>query len=138
MFFKYRHQMEMLISFLYGLHLIAVNATKILVKQKLHIVPGTLPYLNLYRTRRYVARCCCYSFAKFGVVHHVKINYKEIIIYNILVPSSVESPFLFFDVTTPSGPWPPHSGGFQITHSDAPQSVGLLWTSDQLVAETST
>ena len=24
------------------------------------------------------------------------------------------------------------------THSDAPQSVGLLWTSDQLVAETST
>jgi len=28
--------------------------------------------------------------------------------------------------------------GFVITHNDAPQSVGLLWTSDQLVAETST
>jgi hypothetical protein len=27
---------------------------------------------------------------------------------------------------------------FSITHSDAPQSVGLLWTSGQLVAETST
>jgi len=27
---------------------------------------------------------------------------------------------------------------FLITHSDAAQSVGLLWTSDQLVAETST
>ena len=27
--------------------------------------------------------------------------------------------------------------GFFITHNDAPQSVGLLWTSDQLVAETS-
>ena len=27
---------------------------------------------------------------------------------------------------------------FQITHNDASQSVGLLWTSDQLVAETST
>ena len=27
---------------------------------------------------------------------------------------------------------------FQITHNDATQSVGLLWTSDQLVAETST
>ena len=27
---------------------------------------------------------------------------------------------------------------FQITHNDAPQSVELLWTSDQLVAETST
>ena len=25
-----------------------------------------------------------------------------------------------------------------ITHDDAAQSVGLLWTSDQLVAETST
>jgi len=25
-----------------------------------------------------------------------------------------------------------------ITHSDAPQSVGLLWTNDQSVAETST
>ena len=24
---------------------------------------------------------------------------------------------------------------FSITHNDAPQSVGLLWTSDQLVAE---
>jgi hypothetical protein len=30
------------------------------------------------------------------------------------------------------------SRGYVITHNDAPQSVGLLWTSDQLVAETST
>jgi hypothetical protein len=28
--------------------------------------------------------------------------------------------------------------GFVITHNDAPQSVRLLWTSDQLVVETST
>ena len=28
--------------------------------------------------------------------------------------------------------------GFLITHNDAPQSVGLLWRSDQSVAETST
>jgi hypothetical protein len=28
--------------------------------------------------------------------------------------------------------------GFLITHNNAPQSVGLLWMSDQLVAETST
>jgi hypothetical protein len=33
---------------------------------------------------------------------------------------------------------PPHTGGSEITHKDAPQSVGLLWTSDQPVAETST
>jgi len=28
--------------------------------------------------------------------------------------------------------------GFLITHNDAPQSVGLLWSSDHSVAETST
>ena len=34
-------------------------------------------------------------------------------------------------------PIPPVALGFLITHNDASQSVGLLWTSDQLVAETS-
>jgi hypothetical protein len=66
----------MLKSFLYGLHLITVNDTKKLAKQILHIVPGMLPYLYLYRALWYAARCCCYSFANFGVVHNVKINYK--------------------------------------------------------------
>jgi len=32
---------------------------------------------------------------------------------------------------------PPHLRGFYITHNDAPQSVGLLLTSDQPVAESS-
>jgi GMP synthase-like glutamine amidotransferase len=36
------------------------------------------------------------------------------------------------------GLWLPRPRGFLITHSDAPHSVGLLCTSDQLVAETST
>jgi len=31
----------------------------------------------------------------------------------------------------------PRRWGFHNTHSDAPQSVGLVWTSDQLVPETS-
>ena len=43
-----------------------------------------------------------------------------------------------FGATAPIGSGPPHSRRFCITHNDAPQSVGLLWTSDQLVAETST
>jgi hypothetical protein len=34
--------------------------------------------------------------------------------------------------------WLLRSRGFLITHNDAPKSVGLLWTSDHLVAETST
>ena len=38
-----------------------------------------------------------------------------------------------FGATTPSGPGRPHSRGYWITHNDAPHSVGLLWTSDQLV-----
>ena len=42
----------------------------------------------------------------------------------------------YFGATVSSGPGPPHSQGFYITH-DTPQSVGLIWTSDQLVAETS-
>ena len=40
--------------------------------------------------------------------------------------------------TAQRGPCHPHSRGFWITHNNAPQSVGLLWTSDQLVAESST
>ena len=45
--------------------------------------------------------------------------------------------FLFLGATTPSGQGFPNSRGFYITH-DAPHSVELLWTSDQLVAESST
>jgi hypothetical protein len=41
-----------------------------------------------------------------------------------------------FSATAPSGPGPPYTRGFQITH-DTPQSVGLVWTSDQLVVEIS-
>jgi hypothetical protein len=33
---------------------------------------------------------------------------------------------------------PPRVRRFQITHNDAPQSVGLLWTSDQSIADAST
>jgi hypothetical protein len=37
-----------------------------------------------------------------------------------------------------SGLYPPRFRGFLITHNDAPQSAGLLWTRDQSVADTST
>jgi len=45
--------------------------------------------------------------------------------------------YFVFGATTPSGRGPSHSRGFYITHNNAPQSVALLWTCDQLVAETS-
>jgi hypothetical protein len=46
--------------------------------------------------------------------------------------------FIFSGSVAQRGLWPPRSRGFLITNNDAPRSVGLLWTSDQLVAETST
>jgi hypothetical protein len=46
---------------------------------------------------------------------------------------------LFSWNSSPSGPGPPQYRGFTITHFlDTPHSVGLLWTSDQPDAETST
>jgi hypothetical protein len=44
---------------------------------------------------------------------------------------------IFSESAAQRGLWPPRSRGFLITHNDAPQSIGLLWTSEQLVAETS-
>jgi len=54
-----------------------------------------------------------------------------------LYTKPAEVPHLLFScgAATQRGPWPPHSWGFQITHNDASQSVGLLLSSDQLVAE---
>ena len=43
--------------------------------------------------------------------------------------------FFSYGAAAQRGSWPPHSWGFYITHSDAAQSVGLLWTRDQRVAE---
>ena len=45
--------------------------------------------------------------------------------------------FFATGATALSGPGPPHYRGFTITHFlDTPHSAGLLWTSDQPVAET--
>jgi hypothetical protein len=46
-------------------------------------------------------------------------------------------PPIFYGAAAQRGSWP-RSWGFKITQNDAPQSVGLLWSSDQLVAETCT
>jgi hypothetical protein len=55
----------------------------------------------------------------------------DIIIISIII-------IIFSGSAAQRGLWPPRPRGFVITHNDAPQSVGLLWTSEQLVAETST
>ena len=46
---------------------------------------------------------------------------------------------IFLGAAARRGVWSPHSRGFSRSHTtDATQSVGLLWTSDQLVAQNST
>jgi hypothetical protein len=46
--------------------------------------------------------------------------------------------FIFSGSAAQRGLWPLRSRGIMITLNDASQSVGLLWTSDQLVTQTST
>jgi hypothetical protein len=66
-----------------------------------------------------------------NLVHRVpEVNYIALTLIYYL--------FIFYGSAAQRGLWPPRSLRFMITHNDAPQSVGLLWTSDQLVAETST
>jgi hypothetical protein len=58
-----------------------------------------------------------------------------------LLVSSCSHTLLLFVISGSAaqrGLWPPRLRGFLITHNDAPQSVGLLWASDQPVAKTST
>jgi hypothetical protein len=57
--------------------------------------------------------------------------------YSCYFNSELLFPFLSSSAAQ-RGLWPSHPGGFLITHDDGPQSVGLLWMSDQLVAGTST
>jgi hypothetical protein len=45
---------------------------------------------------------------------------------------------VFFGIAARRGLWPPRPRCFLITHSDASQSVGLHWPSDQIVEEIST
>ena len=71
-----------------------------------------------------------YHFFIYVLTQDLLINYKNSINthnYNVC-----------FWCDSPQWARPHHLRGFYITHNDAPQSVGLLWTSDQLVAETST
>jgi hypothetical protein len=64
------------------------------------------------------------------------VKYK-ICTYNYLFVFLALQPFWLYFLLPRSGLYPPHYWGFFILHNDAPQSVGLLWTNNQAVAETS-
>jgi hypothetical protein len=61
-----------------------------------------------------------------------------IIIISSSSSSSSSSSIVFSGTAAQRGLWLPRPRGSLITHNNVPQSLGLLWTSDQLVAETST
>ena len=97
----------------------------------------------MIQVHRSVAResHCCFAVETVSFVSKGQLIQQK---SNVLIESKqhmqTESHSLVFvfGATAPRGPRPPHSRGFQITHNDATQSVGLLWTSDQHVAETAT
>jgi hypothetical protein len=64
---------------------------------------------------------------------YTKLRRAEIVASN---KNGISSILCVFGATAQRGSWPPHSRGFYITQNDAPQSVGHLWTSDQLACET--
>jgi hypothetical protein len=66
----------------------------------------------------------------------ISLNLQPSSIISLLQPGC--SRCVCFCRDSPSGPGPPHSRGFYITYNDAPQSVGLLWTSNQLVPRSPT
>jgi hypothetical protein len=55
----------------------------------------------------------------------------------VIIPFHSVRFIIFLWCCCPKRPWYPHSWGFYVKH-DSLLSIGLLWRSDQLVAETST
>jgi hypothetical protein len=89
----------------------------VIIKQLANSILGITYILCILIRRTYEDGCCCCCCCLFSWR------------YNPL--------WLYFPQPD-SGLSPPRFRGFLITHNYAPQSVGLLWTSDQSVAETST
>ena len=99
-------------------------------------VPATCPYRNFLYYINYVLRIPLSrtevfngSFFTPRVIINVGQQFNDNWKYK---------KFFSCGVATQRQPLPPHSWSFYITHNDASYLVGLLWTSDQLVVETTT
>jgi hypothetical protein len=69
----------------------------------------------------------CYVMLCYVILYYIILYY--ITLYLIIL-------FITFSRSAAQrGLWPPRTRGFLITHNNAPQSVGILWTSDQLIAQ---
>jgi hypothetical protein len=71
-----------------------------------------------------------------GISNYVRNRlYRRAVVSNYNLSMNI---FIFSGSAARRGLWPSRPRSFLITHNDAPHSAGLLWTSDQLVAETFT
>jgi len=87
-----------------------------------------------FEKRRYIMHATAVILLLQDSTQHARVRKRRQ--YNKIQPRPTS--YVFFCTTAPSGPGPLHSRGLKITPNDASQSVGLLWTSDQPVSETST
>jgi hypothetical protein len=80
------------------------------------------------------------TLLKYGLTCFAQDQWSQVLkgALSVQLSAWVTVKFLCFSATDPSGTGTPHSLDFYTTHNDAPLSAELLWTSDQLVAETST
>jgi hypothetical protein len=76
-----------------------------------------------HQLRRYVLK---FQIASFHWSNH----------YEIMQVGNNANNYSFLRILLFYSAFTPHSWGYEITLKDPPQSIGLLWTSDQPVAET--
>ena len=78
------------------------------------------------------------KYAIRGVEVHLHLFFTPTVEGGVWYTSHSYHFFFLSGIYNPCEFEPPHSCGFEITHNDTPQSVGLLWTSDQPITETCT
>jgi hypothetical protein len=82
--------------------------------------------------------CIYWISVKSYVSNIINLSWDKILLTSVINLHLNGTIINFSGTAAQRGLWPSRPRGFLITHNDAPQSVGLLRTSEQLVAETFT
>jgi hypothetical protein len=99
----------------------------------LNAVSSSLQKLEFY-THFQLSKTLQWNFTLKNDDEMCNIQYIKLLLFNFIMDILF---IIFSGSAAQRGLWPPCPWGFLITHN-TPQSVGLPWTSDQLVAKTST
>jgi len=116
------------------------------IGQQTHIQPigVTRPQNTTLTQHKDMIVLCCWSHAGWSALWSSDCYSKIVIFVSLRFHTFlliILTCLFVFGATAPPPahcPGPPHSRGFWITHNDAPQSVGIVCTDDQLVAQNST